>query len=197
MNVFARSLLVVLLLSTSAAGRADDASLPWVDQSRALADRFATTLRGELARALADGGPARAIDVCRERAPAIAAQLSRESGAVVSRTALRVRNPANVPDPLQRAVLEQFRDDLASGRYTLPLEAVFEVKGGNGIERRYLRAIPTEGACLACHGATLAPDVAAALARAYPADTATGFNTGELRGAISIAWPSPAIATNP
>jgi hypothetical protein len=195
-NVFARSLLMVLLLSPSLPAAAGEPSLPWVEQSRALADRLGGELRAELGQAMAQGGPAAAIAICRKRAPEIAAQLSRESGAVVSRTALRVRNPANAPDPLQRAVLEQFRDELASGRFELPLEAVFEVKGGAGVERRYLRAIPTEAVCLACHGPSVAPEVAAALARDYPDDAATGFRAGELRGAISILWPSRVAATN-
>jgi hypothetical protein len=32
--------------------------------------------------------------------------------------------------------------------------------------------------------------VAAAIAREYPEDHATGFAPGELRGAISIIWPA-------
>jgi len=58
-----------------------------------------------------------AVSVCRTRAPEIAARLSAESGAVVGRTALRVRNPVNAPDDLQRAVLEQFSVELASGKF--------------------------------------------------------------------------------
>jgi hypothetical protein len=131
-----------------------------------------------------------AIDVCHTRAPAIAARLSAESGARVGRTALRVRNAANAPDDLERAVLEQFAGELASGRVEGPLEAAFEIKRDAGIERHYLRAIPTEALCLTCHGETLAPELAAAIAREYPGDQATGFKLGELRGAFRVVWPA-------
>jgi hypothetical protein len=146
-------------------------------------------LKGELTKAIAEGGPMAAIDVCYTRAPEIAAQLSKSSGARVGRTALRVRNPSNAPDGLERSVLEQFAADLGSGPIDRPLEAAFEIRRGDAVERRYMRAIPTDALCLTCHGKTLAPDLAAAIARNYPGDQATGFELGQLRGAFSVTWP--------
>jgi hypothetical protein len=58
-----------------------------------------------------------------------------------------------------------------------------------------MRAIPTAPVCTTCHGATVAPDVAAAIAARYPEDRATGFSPGDLRGAFSIAWTGKALAT--
>jgi hypothetical protein len=136
------------------------------------------------------GGPVSAIGVCKSRAPEIAARLSKESGADVRRTALRVRNPANAPDPLEKLLLEQFRVELANGGVVLPLQAAFEINRGGMVERRFMQALPMDGVCLACHGSTLDPKVAAAIAREYPEDHATGFAPGELRGAISIIWPA-------
>ena len=187
---------MLMLVSTFMfhAARAEDLVPEWLTRSRQLAQQLGTELKAELSSALATG-PSGAIEVCRTRAPEIAAQLSRESGAVVSRTALRVRNPANAPDDLQRAILEQFADDLAAGRAEMPLEAAVEVNRGGRIERRYMRAIPMDAMCLACHGQQLAPEVASAITRAYPADQATGFEQGQLRGAFSVIWP--ATSTNP
>ena len=179
-----------LLIALPMASHAQEPPPRWIEQSRALASQFSAELQGELSRALAAGGPLAAISVCKSRAPAIAARLSKDSGAVVSRTALRVRNPANAPDAMDRAVLEQFAAELASGRFTLPLEAVFELRDTRGVEHRYLRAIEMQGLCVSCHGAALAPQVAAAIAREYPADQATGFEVGQLRGAISVRWPA-------
>jgi hypothetical protein len=195
-----RPLLPVVLLFTCLAGSprpsgADEATPDWLNRSRAFAQQLGTELKGELQKALSSGGAVAAIDVCRKRAPEIASALSGESGAIVSRTALRVRNPANAPDDLQRAVLGQFAEELASGRYEMPLEAAVEIDRGGGIERRYLRAIPMEDLCLACHGQTIAPEIAAAIASAYPQDQATGFAPGELRGAISVTWPAGVPAT--
>jgi hypothetical protein len=150
-------------------------------------------LKAELTKAIAEGGPMAAINVCYLRAPEIAAQLSQASGARVGRTALRVRNPSNAPDDLERTVLEQFAADLGSGPIDRPLEAVFEIRRGDAVERRYMRAIPTDALCLTCHGKTIAPDLAAAIARDYPQDQATGFEQGQLRGAFSVVWPAPSL----
>ena len=189
-----RSLSVLLMgtsLLSSLVHAADEAMWPeWVEQSRQLSMQLGKELKGELGAAIEKGGPVAAIDVCHTRAPAIAARLSAESGARVGRTALRVRNAANAPDDVQRAVLEQFAGDLAAGRIEGPLEAAFEIKREAGIERHYLRAIPTEALCLTCHGETLSPELAAAIARDYPGDQATGFKQGELRGAFRVVWPA-------
>ena len=40
--------------------------------------------------------------------------------------------------------------------------------------------------CLTCHGTDIKADVRAELTRYYPADKATGFRLGELRGAFSL-----------
>jgi hypothetical protein len=173
------------------ANAAEEAMWPeWVGKSRELSTQLGKELKGELGAAIEKGGPVAAIDVCRTRAPAIAARLSAESGARIGRTALRVRNAGNAPDDLERAVLEQFAGDLAAGGIEGPLEAAFEIKREGGIERHYMRAIPTEALCLTCHGETLAPELAAAIAREYPNDQATGFKLGELRGAFRVVWPA-------
>ena len=169
----------------------------WVDQSRQLAMQLGGQLKGELTKAIAEGGPIAAINVCYLRAPEIAAQLSQASGARVGRTALRVRNPSNAPDDLERSVLEQFATDLGSGPIDRPLEAVFEIRRGDAVERRYMRAIPTDALCLTCHGKTIAPELAAAIGRDYPGDQATGFEQGQLRGAFSVVWPAPSLPPNP
>jgi hypothetical protein len=187
--------LAVLLMGASLlpllAHAADEPMWPeWVEKSRELSMQLGKELKGELGAAIEKGGPVAAIDVCHTRAPAIAARLSAESGATVGRTALKVRNAANAPDDVQRAVLEQFAGDMAAGRVEGPLEAAFEIKREGGIERHYLRAIPTEALCLTCHGEALAPELAAAIARDYPDDQATGFKLGELRGAFRVVWPA-------
>ncbi len=169
----------------------------WIATSSDLTQRLGAELKAELTRAMSEQGPIAAIGVCKEKAPAIAARLSQQSGAKVSRTALRVRNPANAPDDLQRALLEQFSGELASGRFQGPLEAAFEIKRGGQVERRYMRAIPMDGVCVTCHGRVLAPDLAAVIAAQYPDDHATGFEPGQLRGAFSVTWPVASLPTTP
>jgi hypothetical protein len=196
MKRIAATLVLVLSPITLTAGEPTP-DTAWVDQSRQLAMQLGGQLKAELTQAIAEGGPMAAINVCYLRAPEIAAQLSQASGARVGRTALRVRNPSNAPDDLERSVLEQFATDLGSGPIDRPLEAVFEIRRGDAVERRYMRAIPTDALCLTCHGKTIAPELAAAIARDYPKDEATGFEQGQLRGAFSVVWPAPSLPPTP
>lgn len=187
-------LAAALSLPTLSQSTQDAAAPAWVEQSRDLSRRLGEELKGELARAMEEGGPIAAISVCRDRAPAIAAKLTAESGARVGRTALAVRNPANSADDIDRAVLDGFALTLVAGEVEGPLEAAFWVNRAGAVERRYLRAIVTEGVCVTCHGTEIAPDLAAAIAREYPDDKATGFALGQLRGAFKIVWPAAAPA---
>jgi len=190
-------LMLAMSLVSFGAQAAEPSGWPeWVGKSRELTMQLGKELKGELTQAIEKGGPVAAISVCKDRAPAIAARLSEQSGAKVSRTALRVRNPANAPDDLQRSVLEQFAAELATGKAEGPLEAVFEIERNGQVEHRYMRAIPTDALCLTCHGKVLAPEVAAAIARDYPGDQATGFEQGQLRGAFSVIWPVSAPITS-
>lgn len=173
----------------------------WPERSRALASHLMAELKSELEAAMQAGGPVSAIEVCRTRAPAIAERLSRDSGAEMGRTALRVRNPANAPDEVERQVLQQFATELVASRSTPPAappappasppEAMFDTRGtGGAVEHRYMRAIPMQPQCLPCHGATLAPELATTIRANYPEDAATGFEPGDLRGAVVVRWPT-------
>lgn len=189
-RVFAITLAAMALSLPPAVWPAENAATTaWIEQSRDLSRRLGEELKAALTSAMEEGGPISAITVCRDRAPAIAAKLSAESGARVGRTALAVRNPANAADELDRAVLEGFARSLAEGGVEGPIEAVFWMSRGGVSERRYLRAIVTEAVCVTCHGAEISPDLASAIAREYPQDAARGFAPGQLRGAFRVVWP--------
>lgn len=158
-------------------------------RSEALADRFQQELLGVLTAAIAADGPQGAVGICASIAPTLAARLSEESGARVRRTALKARNPMAAPDATERQVMTDWTANPLdeSGR---PRRRVSREGGGY----RYMRAIPTMPMCLACHGETIAPEVKAAIQAHYPADQATGFAPGALRGAFSVRWDEAALA---
>lgn len=158
-------------------------------KSAALADRFQADLQGQLQAAMKAGGPVGAIGVCQQAAPAIAASLSEESGAEVRRIALKERNPAASPEGDLRERLEQLAAAplSADGK---PAVVQWTSGSGAGARAHFMRAIPMkEQPCAACHGTAIAPEVKAKLAELYPADKATGFKPGDLRGAIAVSWP--------
>jgi hypothetical protein len=182
-RVRAAALLALVVTGAHAGSPAED---PRLAQSRELVARFQGELSGRLKEALAAGGPVHAIDVCSRDAPAIAARLSAESGATVGRITAAARNPANAAGGGELKTLEAFGRALAEGEVEAPWK--FEVASDGSAT--FTKAIVTQPACLACHGGTLAPDVASAVARRYPADEATGFAAGDLRGAFVVRWPA-------
>jgi hypothetical protein len=184
-----------LLLSAAAvlaasSVQAEQPANPNAEEAKALIKEFATTLQGELQSAMKAGGPTKAIGVCSDRAPAIAADLSARSGWDVGRTSLRVRNLAmNLPDGWELGVLEAFEDRKAAGESvdSMAFAEVVETEGGT--QFRFMKAIPTGEVCLACHGSEITAEVAAALDEQYPGDQARGFALGDIRGAFSLSKP--------
>lgn len=183
-------ILATTLLLAAASIRAEQAVNPNAEEAKGLIKAFATTLQGELQSAMQAGGPTKAISVCRDRAPAIAADLSTRSGWEIGRTSLKVRNQAqNLPDEWETGVLVAFEGRKASGEAidTIAYGEVVETQGDKKF--RFMKAIPTGEVCLACHGSNLTNEVAAALDQLYPGDQARGFAVGDIRGAFSLSKP--------
>jgi len=162
-----------------------------IEASRNAVKQLQGSLVTELQAAMKSGGPINAIEVCSKRASAIAADISRQHGWKVGRTSLKYRNPMNAPDAWEARVLQDFERRKAAGEDPAKLEfhEVVQVDGKPAF--RYMKALPIpEGApCLACHGQKLDPAVAAKIRKLYPQDKATGFKTGDLRGAVTITQP--------
>ena len=178
-----------LLLLLSPALAAPPAPEELVVSARAAAETFQKRLQAELVAGLKSGGPPAAIEVCRTRAPEIAAATSRETGFRVGRTATRLRNPANAPDAWERAALEELAARLSKGEDPATLEKAEVVEQDGKRVFRYARAIRTAEPCLACHGPAVSPGVAGKLSELYPKDEATGFSAGSLRGAFTLVKP--------
>jgi hypothetical protein len=160
-------------------------------QAAAVADELGQQLVAALGEAIQRSGPVGAIEVCQLRAPQIAAELGQQRKIEVGRTALRLRNPANAPDAFERGVLEQFERELAGGAQASSLHASRSVPDENGWRYEWLRPIALQPMCVVCHGDQLAPELRDELARRYPADQATGFKPGELRGAFTVSLRIP------
>lgn len=183
-------LVAIILLGTlgSATRAADDVDAD-VAKSRELVQAFVKNLKAELQQAMKAGGPTNAIGVCQQVAPKIAAEQSEEGDWDIGRTALRLRNPANAPDPWERATLEQFEARNAAGEDVKTMERHETISENGAVTFRYMKAIPTAELCTNCHGADLAPEVKVKLAELYPDDQATGFAVGDIRGAFTLKKP--------
>jgi hypothetical protein len=165
----------------------DDANLEaFVLESRAMVKAFATTLKSELMAAMEEGGPGQAVAVCNAIAPEIAADMSQSASWTIGRTSHRVRNPANAPDEWETMVLDGFMQRAQAGESLATMETVEVVESDGHETYRYMKAIPTGELCLTCHGTQIDPELKAQIDAIYPADQATGFELGELRGAFTI-----------
>ncbi len=140
-------------------------------------------LKQELKQALMAGmqeGPLNAISVCKDQAPAIADALSVD-GIEIGRTSHRLRNPANVAPDWVTAEMQSYLGDAADR--APKVVALLDDREG------YVEPIVVQALCIACHGETLAPDLAAHIDEAYPEDEATGFEVGDLRGVYWVEYP--------
>lgn len=156
-----------------------------VAASREKAKQLATELKAALTGAMQQS-PEAAIAVCNERAPQIARSIAQTHDVQIGRTALRVRNTGNEPNDWQRKVLLEFQQRAVKGESLATMEYTASVTTRDDVEHRYMKAIPLEPLCATCHGAQIAPSLQQAINATYPYDQATGFNVGELRGAVYV-----------
>jgi hypothetical protein len=184
-----RKALLATALTCALPALADDDAL--LTEARSVATSIPPKLIEVLTTEIAKGGPENAIQVCREKAPAMAKAASKRTGWAIRRVSLKNRNPKAVPDAWERAVLEEFDRRAAAGEKPAALEKGETVVDGKRNEYRYMKALPTQELCLQCHGSKdeVSPAVEAKLKKLYPADQATGFDIGSIRGAITIKKP--------
>ena len=156
------------------------------DEAKAAVKAFGGALKSELVAAMKNGSPTNALGVCNIEAMSITAHISKEQDAIISRVSLKNRNPENAPTDWQKAILEEFDNRAADGEDIAPMASVSVVEQNGKKQLRLMKAVPTEGVCLACHGQEISPDVQAKLDELYPQDKATGYSAGEVRGAIVV-----------
>lgn len=140
-----------------------------------------------LTEAIKSGAPA-AIGVCSGVAPGIAQSVG-GGGVTVGRATRKPRNPANAAAGWRADALARFESMVAAGR---PLDgATWTARLPDGTTA-YAEPLVIQQLCVACHGVQLTPEIEAALVARYPADQATGYAVGDLRG---VAWAE--IASTP
>lgn len=180
----------LIALSLSNALHANQAE----SEAAAISGKFIQTLGKTMKTTMKAEGPVAAIKVCRDLAPQIAGELSRQQGWQITRVSSRVRNPMlGTADDWQQQILAQFAQRLKDGEAASTIKHSEIVTETNGQYFRYMQAIPVGQPCLTCHGSDsdIPAPVKAILNEHYPHDQATGYQAGELRGAVSIKYPLP------
>ncbi len=140
---------------------------------------------GSMKAALAGGGTAAAIPVCKEVSATLADRFAELPSVKVRRVAVRNRNPDHVPDEFEAGIMKEWEEGLANGSQPIAISRDTE-EGLRVMQPIVLRS----RLCLRCHGEKrhMTPETLEMLQRLYPKDNATGFKVGELRGAFSAIW---------
>jgi cytochrome c556 len=184
---FMKSIVFLILLSslaTSVVNAQNEQKM--IDDSKKVIKYFGGQLKGKLMSGMQKGGPVAAIQVCNTAAENIAEEVSEKFGWTISRTALKLRNTKNTPDAWEAGVLNTFEKRKRDGEEVSKIDYTEIVNRDGQSVFRYMKAIPTGGVCLSCHGDSLTPDIASKLDQLYPDDKARGFKAGDIRGAFSI-----------
>lgn len=182
--------LAALLLACApaawAAGPATDALLK---ESREYAGQLLEQISGEVVREYKLSGSLRSVIVCKYVVPELSSAISRKSGMRVTRVSLKVRNPlTGMPDAYESRILRQFDRRVAKGEKAESLEHWEIVREDGQRYFRYMKAIPVKEFCLACHGPedSISAALKAQVLSEYPNDQATGYEVGQIRGAVTI-----------
>ncbi|MHA7129482.1 Tll0287-like domain-containing protein [Algoriphagus namhaensis] len=146
-----------------------------------------------LQNAIAEGGPAGAIDFCHVNALPILAEVAEPHSITIRRASNRYRNPADQPTEREKPILEAYEYNAENGISSDPNIQKFD----GGETYLYTKAIVIPGGfCLSCHGdpgkdideATLSK-----IQELYPEDKATGHEVGDLRGMWSLQIPKSEV----
>jgi rubrerythrin len=150
-----------------------------LDRASEAQQAFFVALFAELSSALSESGPSHAIQVCSERAPEIAAQVSEDHQLSIGRTSSKLRNPDNAPPLWARMITE-------------PNPNKPNIMTNNAGDLAVLSPIQLAPTCLQCHGTEtdITPQTRATLNKLYPNDQATGYKAGDLRGWFVIEVPA-------
>jgi hypothetical protein len=166
--------LAALIAFTSLVQAGDDSA----ERGAALLGPFKAKLKGALVAGMQEG-PANAIEVCSEDAPAIAASLSVD-GVLMGRSSHRLRNPDNAAPEWLVPVIDAY----ASGE----AELVPRVVNVGDDRTGYAEPIRVQPLCLTCHGSMLTEEVADRIEALYPEDDAAGFSEGDFRGVFWVEF---------
>lgn len=183
------SVLSALILAMAIALPAGAGEAEALAHAKGMVKELGMGLKKELKAAVKASGFGGAVSACGDVAQERAVQISEKHGATIHRVSLKLRNPANEPDEYERGKLMAMERDLAKGALK---GAYFETVETNGSKAfRFMKPIVTVDFCLNCHGdsARIDKDAAAALARLYPEDKATGYKEKQIRGAFSVSIP--------
>ncbi len=156
-----------------------------LERGRIIAKAAKETLGKQLKNTIQNEGVPAALQYCNIAAYPLVDSLSKSYHASIKRTSLRIRNPEDAPDSLEKILLEAYAYNIANNQPTQDNILEYDEK-----YLLYTKPILTEGAlCLTCHGSpgTQVDRKTVELIKVlYPDDNAMNHSMSDLRGMWSI-----------
>jgi hypothetical protein len=190
-----RFVMPLLLASSSFAFAAPADVAQLTQETRVATQPLLGKVVGTVKETLQSKPPHETVDVCREKLPGMVKEAREKTGWNIRRVSLKTRNAERgTPDEWEAKVLADFDRRAAAGEKRDGLEFGEVVATPEGSVFRYMKALPVQETCLKCHGdpAELEPELKEKLTALYPADKATGYQLGQIRGALTVKRPLPA-----
>lgn len=155
------------------------------EKGQAIAAQAFGVLSSRLGKAIADAGLTNAIQFCSVHGITLTAAVGVTNDVALRRVTHRPRNPLNRADTNELELIRYFESELKKGTTPKPTIAT----NRTGFYTYYAPIVLSLPLCLNCHGQPgqdIQPEVLAQLKATYPADEATGFKLGLLRGLWSV-----------
>ena len=185
-NVTRSWLLAALLplLAQSAAWAEPDT--PGLAEARRTADAVIRRLSQRLDAAIAEHGAVATLPLYPAMVESVLAESAAADGWLVRRIALDPRRSENAPNDIEAAVLEAFNARAAAGETLGEIEYVRVADRLGGRFLNFIKALPSEPRCRACHGESIEPALRAAIREGYPGTRDPGGSEGPLLGALTL-----------
>lgn len=148
----------------------------------------ASALQSNLKKAISEKGVAGAIGFCNLNASGIVKPIEDSLGVTITRVTDKTRNPA---DSLKKSDLEIWE----AYTYSAPDSPQLMEQDEQTYVMTQAIKIPS-GLCLNCHGTVgeiITEENYALIKELYPADSATGYHVGDLRGMWKIVIPKKSV----
>ena len=144
------------------------------------------TLGKNLKKEMKAGGPIAAAQFCTTKAYTLTEEVDKQFGKEISvkRISLKERNPANRAVGSEITILESMQQLKRNG---VVLPEYFVERVNKETYKYYKPLAINKQVCLKCHGdVTKNKKLSSYLSKTYPHDKATGYNFGDLRGAVVV-----------
>ena len=159
---------------------------PWLEKGSRVQGASFAVLSTRLKSTMGQSGVSGAIRYCNVAAVPLLDTLSPKYDCTIRRATLQPRNPGNLANDHESAILQNWAAELEQG---IEPQAVVQNLSADTI--MYYAPIRMQALCLNCHGKPgegLASETEQLIRDLYPNDQATGYAFGDLRGMWSIRF---------